>query len=233
MRNGLIGLLGILLCISMGGLIWYNIKPKTTKEYFEKPGFKTDTIIHKIYVADTGKKATVIPPKIIYQYLEPPYQPIRYVHDLKHDTLWFQDSTGHKFSLSTYYLDHYIGQPKLVGARFTGAGISMDLWDTSGKLLTKVYETNYKDYDYFWNGTEIKIGKEHTNTIPKIGLSKFYTSCNMYLTHEVFIQTTLFSTDYSANFKSIGLYGRGDIGYYIPNKTVETRLSFGIRIKLK
>lgn len=224
----------IIVCLGMGLLIGVNIHKPDNTQYFQKPGFKTDTITKPIYKEDTGgKNAATIPPKIVYRYTEVPVPVIKYVPTIIHDTIQLVDTaTGKKINIYPCWYNSYIGIPKLIAARFTKNGISLDLYDTGCKLYTKVYQTDYESYDYFWNGNDIKIKKAQMNTIPKVGAfwKQFSTSCNVYVTEELVNMRPYLSADYSLNFRSIGLYTMGSVGY---KNDFDARVNVGIKIKLR
>lgn len=222
----------LIIVLLIGGLVGYYIKPTGNTEYWTKPGFKTDTIYKTTYVPDTGGKNTkVIPPKIVYlhnQLLDPEND---FTIEVKHDTLYLHDSIRTTKILPCYY-NSFITDPRIIAGRFTKNGISIDIWDTTCHVITKVYPTNWEKFDYFWNGSDIKAGSEKLTTIPKIGSfwKQFTTSSNLYVTQEVLTMQTCVAADYSFNYKRVGIYSMGTIGY---NKTIEPRVNVGIRIKLK
>lgn len=220
--------------ILLGIFIGRSIFPKKSTEYFQDPGFRPDTIIKKVYVQDTGKNTSYIPPKEVIKYKYLPNPQIQLI--TQRDTIYLEDTANHtKWRLNPNYILLYPGSPKLLAGKFTGEGFSLDLLDTSGNITTTAYKTTYSSFDYFFNGSFITFAKKKASSIPSIskGKNKIYSNANIYAHYEFLNKAPTLSGDYSINIGNIGLFSRGDAGYSNISQSMDFRVSVGLKIKVK
>lgn len=226
-NKGMLYVLISIILLLVGMKIWDTI---VVKPIPEQTG-NTKIVYRDRFIPDTGSKnAKDLKPKIEYRYKEPaPLPPMK--PKLVHDTLYI-DSTNRKSAIYPCWYATYPEKSKLLSARFTKLGISLDLYDSSCKTITQVYVTDYTKFDYFWDGENLKVDNAHINTIPKIGgfWKQFTSTSNLYVTQELLTQTTMVGVDYSLNYKRVGIYGLGQVGY---KNDLQPRLNVGLRIKLK
>ncbi len=224
----------VIIALTVGLLVGNFFRKPDDIQYFEKPDFKTKVIVKDKFKADTGgTTAKIIPPKIVYEYKAIPYPVIKYVPQVIHDTIRLTDTvTGKTVNLYPCWYNAYLGIPKLVSGRFTKTGISLDLYDTGCKMQTKVYQVDYNNFDYYWNGTDLKIGEAKVGTIPKTESfwQQFSTNSNAYITHDLLSRSYSLSADYTVSYRRIGLYTQANLNY---KTEVTPSVNVGLRFKLK
>lgn len=134
----------------------HNDIAKQNIPYFEKEGFKTDTV-----------RITEFKDKLIPYPIEMPPQKVMVV-----DTQYYpkevvryipQDSLGPSISIPKYYGKY----PFLVAGDFSKDNISLTLADTSGNIRTEIFPTMYSDYKYRYTNSSMSSAQSQTRTTPK------------------------------------------------------------------
>lgn len=234
-QKGLLLFLAIIGFMVLGALIGRALFPKKESQYFEGYTFKPDTTKKEGY-QEPKAKGDSIPPKIVVVHDTVPI-PTPVLIECKDSIIYLKDTSGHILSeINPDYLKYRPGAPKLLYATFTGQGFSLDLLDTSGKVYTTKYETDYSSFDYFFNGRNITYSSKRARTIPQITTGKkiLTTSSNAYFLYDPFNKVPTIRADYSILFKDrVGIYGEGSAGYSPKLAEPEFRLNLGVKVKLK
>src|SRR5690606_20634082 len=146
--------LGVIALLVYGFLL-YKRYPKgiegAVAEYWEKRGFKTDTIHVEIDYDKLPKPEFkyVVPPAKVYNYPIPKTPGVEVEVDEQYiriiDSLQNEITKIHKL-----YLTYEPRSSKLLWGSFTRDSLRVDLLDITGNIQTLSYGVNYNRFSYQW-----------------------------------------------------------------------------------
>lgn len=212
----------ILIGLGMGIGMGRGCNPKKEVQYFQQPGFKTDTTIapQTQLVKEEAKQEK----KGEGKYFPMPAKEVKiYIHD----TTWVD--TG-----STIMVNRYTN--KFRGAYLTGDDFKLQVIDTNGDIIESDYPVNYSLYDYHHDGFTMSYKVKESPLLktpsgkPKRNLS---TTSNAYIGYEPFKKAPTVMIDYSLNYKRVGLFVMGQTQYSIKFDESNLNLVGGLRINLR
>ena len=193
-----IRLLQLILNFTILGVIiyYYTYTPKeiVTKEYWQDPNFKTDSIKVEI---DYSKL-----PKPTFTYNVPPAKVIEYqVPSTNGISLKYQDSLiqvidslkDQIFTINALYLKLYPHASKLIYGEFKGDSLQLDFLNTEGRLLTSKVAVNYAKFQYQYKDGNFRAQEVRTAVSSK-GL---HGALFGYAGYNVISTSPLIGADYS------------------------------------
>lgn len=214
------------LAIAIGlFMVYFGLKDQT-KEYWQQPGFRTDSI--KVDIDYSKLKIPEfkiqIPPVKVVEY-QTPEAPKAYI-SLNDSLITVIDSLkNHIYTINTLYLKLYPEASKLIYGEFTHDSLRLDLLTPEGRIISTQVASNFSKYVYQYKNNAFRAQGIRQNAQAKGFKGALYS----YTGYEAILSKPLLGIDYTFHKGPIRL--SGDVFMYIESKPKLTlRGTIGYRL---